>query len=357
MSNRQSAAAVEIRPVRPEDAPALYEVAHHPDVARMIILLPSMEYPDTEAYVAEKQVGRHYLVATVDGRAVGSTTLNQKQNPRLAHSGTLGLMVHPDYWSQGIGTRLMAAILDLADNWLNLKRVELGVYSDNEAAIHLYQKFGFTEEGVKQAAAFGDGSWMDELVMARLRDLDQLATTRPPLQAPPSAATPLQDLTVRPLHPDDAEAMYQILRHPSVSRSTLQLPSQEVGLWQKRTRETRPTLHRLVATTRGDVIGNVTLHQSLNPRLWHTGGLGMTVHPDYWGQGVGNALMAAIIDLADNWLNLKRVELDVHADNAAAIHLYQKYGFEIEGRKRFHTYGSAGWVDTYFMGRVRTRPG
>lgn len=357
MSNEQPAAGVEIRPVRPEDAPALYEVAHHPDVARMIILLPSMEYPDTEAYIAKQEAGRHYLVATVDGRPVGSTTLNQRQNPRLAHSATLGLMVHPDYWGQGIGKRLMSAILDLADNWLNLKRVELGVYTDNEAAIHLYRKFGFAEEGIKRAAAFGDGAWMDELMMARLRDVEQLTTTRPPLQEPTPASAELEDLTIRPLHPDDAEAMYQILRHPLVSRSTLQLPSQEVGLWQKRTRETRPTLHRLVATTRGEVIGNITLHQPLNPRLWHTGTLGMTVHPVYWGQGVGNALMAAILDLADSWLNLKRIELDVHVDNPAAIHLYEKFGFEIEGRRRFHTYGSAGWVDSYFMGRVRTRPG
>ena len=74
------------------------------------------------------------------------------------------------------------------------------------------------------------------------------------------------------------------------------------------------------------------------------------------GRGVGNALLEAILDLADNWLNLKRVELDVHVDNPAAIHLYKKFGFEIEGRRRFHTYGEGGWIDSYFMGRVRVRP-
>jgi len=355
MNSRQPE-AVDIRPVHPADAPSLYEIARHPDVARTIILLPSMEYPDTEAYVTKQEPGRHYLVATVDGQAVGSATLTQRQNPRLAHSGALGIMVHPGYWGQGIGTKLMGAILDLADNWLNLKRVELGVYTDNAAAIHLYQKFGFVEEGVKRAAAFGTGTWMDEVVMARLRDVEQLGEVRPSMATPEPVGGPLDDLTIRPLHPDDAEALHQMLRHPAVSRSTLQLPSQQIGLWEQRARETRPTLHRLAATTGGKLIGNITLHQPLNPRLWHAAGLGMTVHPNYWGRGVGNALLEAILDLADNWLNLKRVELDVHVDNPAAIHLYKKFGFEIEGRRRFHTYGRGGWIDSYFMGRVRTGP-
>lgn len=347
---------VEIRPVRPEDARDLYEVASHPDVAHNIILLPSLEFPDTEAYVAAEKAGRHYLVAILGGRAVGSATLNQMQNPRLAHSGSLGLMVHPDHWRRGIGTELMAAVLDLADNWLNLKRVELGVYAGNTAAIRLYEGFGFIKEGVKRAAAFGDGAWMDELVMARLRDIEYLGPTRPPSAAPEPAGGRLDDLTIRPLHPDDAEPLYQMLRHPAVSHSTLQLPSQEIGRWEQRTRQSQPTFHRLVAVTGGELVGNIGLFQPLNPRLWHAAGLGMSVHPDYWGRGVGSAMLDAILDLADNWLNLKRVELEVHVDNPAAIHLYQKFGFEIEGRKQFHTYGRGGWVDTYFMGRLRTRP-
>ena len=32
-------------------------------------------------------------------------------------------------------------------------RVELTVYSDNERAIHLYEKYGFVKEGVKRRAA------------------------------------------------------------------------------------------------------------------------------------------------------------------------------------------------------------
>ncbi len=44
--------------------------------------------------------------------------------------------------------------------------------------------------------------------------------------------------------------------------------------------------------------------------------------------------MAAALDLADNWLNLSRVGLTVYVDNSAAVTLYKRFGFEIEGTHR-----------------------
>ncbi len=52
------------------------------------------------------------------------------------------------------------------------------------------------------------------------------------------------------------------------------------------------------------------------------------------GLGVGRALLKTVIDLADNWLNLKRIELTVYVDNERAINLYKKFGFEIEGESK-----------------------
>jgi putative acetyltransferase len=68
---------------------------------------------------------------------------------------------------------------------------------------------------------------------------------------------------------------------------------------------------------------------------------------------IGTQLMDTVLDLADNWLNLKRVELEVNIDNPAGVRLYEKAGFVIEGTKRFHTYGDGRWADSYFMARVR----
>ena len=46
------------------------------------------------------------------------------------------MMVRDDWQGKGIGTQLMQAAVDLADKWLNLSRLELGVYPDNEPAIN-----------------------------------------------------------------------------------------------------------------------------------------------------------------------------------------------------------------------------
>ena len=68
-----------------------------------------------------------------------------------------------------MGSLLLAAALDVADNWMNLHRVELTVYHDNEAAQALYRKFGFETEGRLRDYAVRDGVFVDAITMARLK--------------------------------------------------------------------------------------------------------------------------------------------------------------------------------------------
>ena len=77
--------------------------------------------------------------------------------------------VHDDWQGKGIGTALMRACVEMADKWLNLTRLELEVYTDNEAAIRLYERFGFEREGTLRQYAFRDGQYVDSYLMARLR--------------------------------------------------------------------------------------------------------------------------------------------------------------------------------------------
>ena len=99
---------------------------------------------------------------------LGLVMLTVESNPRRRHTGGLGIMVRTDCQGQGIGTALLEAVLDLADNWLMLHRVELEVYADNGDAIRLYQRFGFETVGRKREAAVNAGDYVDMLVMARL---------------------------------------------------------------------------------------------------------------------------------------------------------------------------------------------
>ena len=103
------------------------------------------------------------LVAEAGGRIVGYG--NVEDTGYLDH-----LFVRWDCQGQGIGTALLEAVLDLADNWLMLRRVELEVYADNGGAIRLYQRLGVETEGCKREAAVKAGAYVDTLVMARLRN-------------------------------------------------------------------------------------------------------------------------------------------------------------------------------------------
>jgi putative acetyltransferase len=80
----------------------------------------------------------------------------------------------------------------------------------------------------------------------------------------------------------------------------------------------------------------------------------MSVHDDFQGRGVGTALMRAMLELADNWLGLRRIELEVWADNAAAIHVYEKFGFVVEGTGRQFARRAGELVEAHFMARLRS---
>jgi putative acetyltransferase len=113
-----------------------------------------------------------YVVALIGDRIVGMASIDMfPHKPRRRHAGEIGISVHEEWQGKGVGGALMRALLDLADNWLNLTRLELEVYADNEAAVHLYERFGFELEGTKRQHAFRDGHYVDSKVMARLRPL------------------------------------------------------------------------------------------------------------------------------------------------------------------------------------------
>ena len=79
----------------------------------------------------------------------------------------------------------------------------------------------------------------------------------------------------------------------------------------------------------------------------------MTVHDAYAGRGAGTALMAALVNQADHWLNLTRLELGVYADNARAIALYERFGFEREGFHRAYSWRNGAFIDSISMARLR----
>jgi putative acetyltransferase len=135
---------------------------------------------------------------------------------------------------------------------------------------------------------------------------------------------------------------------------TLQLPYPSQESWRKRLAEQGEGLYALGAYVGDELVGQLGLHTfpSISRRR-HAGQIGMAVRDDWQGKGVGTALMGAAVDIADNWLNLRRLELQVYVDNEPAIHLYQKFGFEIEGTSADFAFRDGQYVDAYMMARIR----
>lgn len=166
----------------------------------------------------------------------------------------------------------------------------------------------------------------------------------------------MTEIVIRHAVPDDYLALHGIKTQPKAAAGTLQLPWQSPEVFRKRLTEPSPDVYTLVALIDGVVVGEASLHVLSRPRRRHVGQIGMAVHDDWQGQGVGTALMGALLELADDWINLHRIELDVYTDNAPAIALYQKFGFAIEGTLRDYAFRSGRYVDTYVMGRIKSAP-
>lgn len=163
----------------------------------------------------------------------------------------------------------------------------------------------------------------------------------------------MASITVRGREPADAAALTALFNCPGVVAGTLQLPLRAVE--ERRLRYAQPDAHThaLVAEFDARVVGSLGLAPAGAPRRRHCGDLGMAVHDAFQGRGVGGALLAAALDLADNWLGLRRVALTVYTDNAPAIHLYEQFGFVVEGTLRDYAFRAGTYVDAHQMARLR----
>jgi putative acetyltransferase len=158
-----------IRAVEPEDMPDLTEAWNQPLAIWGTLQLPFTSLESRRKRHEASAPGHTRLVAVIDGKAIGMAGLHPADNVRRAHTAAIGMAVHDAYAGRGAGSALMAALINQADRWLNLKRLELNVYTDNTRAIALYERFGFEREGILRNYAWRDGVYVDSLAMARLR--------------------------------------------------------------------------------------------------------------------------------------------------------------------------------------------
>jgi putative acetyltransferase len=110
--------------------------------------------------------------AFLQDRLVGVAGLHRRKG-RRSHAAELGIGVADDVNGRGIGTALIQALIEAADKWLDIRRIEITVFHDNAEAIRLYERHGFEREGLMRAEAFRDGEYVDVVAMARLRGISE----------------------------------------------------------------------------------------------------------------------------------------------------------------------------------------
>ena len=110
------------------------------------------------------------VVAMRDGELIGWCDITALDRPVFAHIGSLGMGVLAAYRGQGIGKALISAALQKA-RAKGLTRIELTVRENNKAAIALYKKFGFVEEGIHINGVCIDGQYENHIFMALLFDV------------------------------------------------------------------------------------------------------------------------------------------------------------------------------------------
>ncbi len=383
-SGERAAPGIRIRPVRPSDAPDLNELRRAPGTAETLLALPSERLSESEDFIRGLTVDDHVLVAERDvgaegTEAVGYVWLHGIPRPRRRHVAELALAVRSDLQGRGIGRTLAEAALDLADDWLRLERVELYAFADNERAIRLYRSLGFRTEGVLRCSSIRGGLLAAEVLMARLRSERTagaaeaeggVAPARGLPEGARGAGTPEGKEVpregrrregpaprIRPIRPEDAEALCELLRAPGTFETTLLLPDERIASREAFIRDLGRDDHVLVAEEgtgpAARVVGYAGLHGMPRPRRRHVAELALAVRPDRQGRGIGRALLEALLDLSDRWLLLERLELFVFADNERAVRLYRSLGFEVEATRRRSSVRGGRLAEDLLMARLR----
>ena len=112
-------------------------------------------YPHAAVFVAERE----------DGTLVGRLSVGRDPHPASAHVADVGLMVAFDARRQGVGTALLQAAVEWARE-AGIRKLELHVFPWNEAAIALYEAFGFEREGFRKGHYRRGGEFVDAILMA-----------------------------------------------------------------------------------------------------------------------------------------------------------------------------------------------
>jgi RimJ/RimL family protein N-acetyltransferase len=164
------------------------------------------------------------------------------------------------------------------------------------------------------------------------------------------------ELVIRNVMVDDAEQMAQFKQYISQESDFLSFGKNEIEksaeceaqLIQSTSAAENSVI--IIAVANEEIAGFVTFNGGFRVRKKHSGDMGIAVRKQYWGKGIGNLLMEALIEWARNTKTVRKINLLTRTDNAAAISLYEKYGFTKEGILTRDVIINGIFYDSFSMG-------
>ncbi len=159
-------------------------------------------------------------------------------------------------------------------------------------------------------------------------------------------------MKIRKMSSADLPALYDIYTDKEVVNNNRYLPEIKREEFDSMFNDSQ--LNFVAVESDGELLGHLAINSTPKPRLKHSASFGIAVAKTSRGKGVGRFLMEYLLSYCDEQLNLTRLELEVHANNVAALALYKSFGFEVEGTKRKAVLVEDDLIDIVIMSRVQT---
>lgn len=159
-------------PILPVDVPALFEWSDDPEQVRLNEPYRPPNWHRLEAFWLNAEADPRRIVLAIrsrhDPKIIGYIQIGDIEP--IHRSAVIGVRIGRGVdRGQGRGTEAMRLAIDYCWNDLNLTRLTLAVFADNERAKAIYHRLGFQTEGVFQRALFIGGRWIDVVAMALMR--------------------------------------------------------------------------------------------------------------------------------------------------------------------------------------------
>ncbi|MEZ5277312.1 MAG: GNAT family protein [Opitutaceae bacterium] len=174
----------------------------------------------------------------------------------------------------------------------------------------------------------------------------------------PSASDAIPEILIREADPEDAAAILAYIDEVAgetdflgFGRGEFDLDLEKETKYLEEQRDSNNSVY-LLAMMDGEIAGTLSYTGGRRARTRHTGELGITVRRRYWGQGIGSLLMESLIAWARSSGVVTKLDLLVRTDNERAIQLYERMGFEREGRIRHAVHIDGVYHDALCMGLI-----